>query len=90
MTEADIYHNYNIPPLKQTLEEIRIQFQNHVFLKAVSEGRIVDSVRAYECDGTAYIGKLIVHPDYQNKGLGKMLMSAVEERFHSVREETYQ
>ncbi|NMA34147.1 MAG: GNAT family N-acetyltransferase, partial [Clostridiaceae bacterium] len=42
---------------------------------------IVGSVRAYAADGICYIGKLIVHPDYQNKGIGTALMKYVEDHF---------
>ncbi|WP_198936769.1 GNAT family N-acetyltransferase [Domibacillus epiphyticus] len=33
-------------------------------------GKIIGSVRAYEKEGICYIGKLMVQPAYQNKGLG--------------------
>ncbi len=42
---------------------------------------VVGSVRGrVEDDGTAVIGKLIVHPRMQRHGLGGRLLSAVEER----------
>jgi ribosomal protein S18 acetylase RimI-like enzyme len=31
--------------------------------------------------GTAYIGRLMVKPDSQNKGIGSRLMQAIEEHF---------
>ena len=42
---------------------------------------IVGSVRAYLERGTAYIGRLIVKPEYQNKGIGTKLMEAIEQHF---------
>lgn len=85
-SEAAIWNDYSIPPLTQTVEEIRAQFGNHLFLKAVDErGRIIGSVRA-SCDAeTCFIGKLIVHPDAQNQGLGTRLMQAIESRFQDTR-----
>jgi GNAT superfamily N-acetyltransferase len=50
---------------------------------------IVGSVRAYEKDGSCYIGRLIVHPGYQNKGIGKKLMKAIEKCFKGVRLELF-
>jgi hypothetical protein len=51
-SEAAIYDDYTIPPLRQTVEEMSADLQNQVVLKTVVEGRIVGSVRAYERDVT--------------------------------------
>ena len=81
LSEAEIYNDYSIPPLIQTLKEIRQEFSQQVFLKALVEGEIVGSVRAYLEKGTAYIRRLMVKPDSQNKGIGTRLMRAIEEHF---------
>jgi ribosomal protein S18 acetylase RimI-like enzyme len=77
-SEAAIYQDYTIPPLTQTLPEIEAEMQNQVFLKAVAAGQIVGSVRAYLQQETCCIGRLIVHPAQQNRGLGKELMGKIE------------
>jgi ribosomal protein S18 acetylase RimI-like enzyme len=41
----------------------------------------VGSIRGYADNGTAYIRKLIVKSNYQNKGIGKMLMDSIEQNF---------
>jgi GNAT superfamily N-acetyltransferase len=81
LSEAEIYNDYSIPPLIQTLKEIKQEFSQQVFLNALEEGEIVGSVRAYLEKGTAYIGRLMVKPDSQNKGIGTKLMQAIEEHF---------
>jgi N-acetylglutamate synthase-like GNAT family acetyltransferase len=68
-SEAERYNDYDIPPLKQTIDEIKEHFRNYVFLKAVSEGAIIGSVRAFEENGTCYINRLAVNPDMQNRGI---------------------
>jgi GNAT superfamily N-acetyltransferase len=80
-SEAAIYQDYTIPPLTQTLVEIKAELLSRHFLKAVAEGRIVGSVRAYFEQGTCCIGRLIVHPAYQNRGLGTKLMGEIEACF---------
>lgn len=42
---------------------------------------IVGSVRAYGKNGTCYIHRLVVLPEYQSRGIGKALMRAIEEHF---------
>lgn len=80
-SEAEIYHDFNIPPMIQTLEEIKKDFENRMVLKGVLTGRIIGPVRAYSQEGTCYIGRLIVHPDFQNQGVGTMLMTEIEGTF---------
>lgn len=85
-SEARIYGDDKIPPLTQTLAHIEREFADLVFLKATAEdGAIVGSVRAHERDGTCFIGRLIVHPDHQNKGIGATLMREIESRFSVAR-----
>ena len=81
LSEAEIYNNISIPPLTQSFEEIRAEFDNQVFLKALIDQRIVGSVRAYQTEGTCHIGRLVVHPDVQNKRIGTRLMNAIETCF---------
>ena len=88
-SEAEIYNDYSIQPLTQTLEQAAAEFQNSVVLKAVLDGKIIGSVRAYEKNDTACIGKLIVHPDFQNKGIGKALMQKIENEFQGRRLELF-
>ena len=73
-SEAEIYNDFNIPPLVQTLEEIKKDFGIQFLLKAVMDEKIIASVRAHTKEGTCYIGRLIVHPDFQNQGIGTKLM----------------
>jgi len=80
-SEAAIYNDYTIAPLVQTLDEAMDEFARRTFLKATDNGEIVGSVRAHLQDGTCHIGKLIVHPDRQNLGLGTRLLAAIERHF---------
>ena len=80
-SEAEIYNDFNIPPMVQTLESVEKDFENQVFIKALMDGRIIGSVRAHSREGTCYIGRLIVHPDFQNRGIGTKLMKEIEKIF---------
>jgi ribosomal protein S18 acetylase RimI-like enzyme len=84
-SEAEIYNDFSIPPLIQTLESIQKDFEGKFFLKAVIHGKIIGSVRAYAKEGTCYIGRLIVFPDFQNRGVGTRLMNEIETIFNTCK-----
>ena len=83
-SEAERYNDFDLPPLRQTLGEIRTDFARMTFFKATAGERIVGSVRGYVKDGTCYIGRLIVHPDVQEQGIGTRLMQTLEQHFDSA------
>lgn len=89
LTEAEIYNDFNIQPLTQTLEETIAEARNSLILKAVIEGKIVGSVRGYEKNGICFIGKLMVLQSYRNQGIGKKLMKAIEDAFPNYRYELF-
>ncbi|MBN1797341.1 MAG: GNAT family N-acetyltransferase [Spirochaetales bacterium] len=82
--EATIYNDYTIPPLLQTYADMVEECGRKLVLKAVENKRIAGSVRANATIGTCYIGRLIVHPDFQNKGIGAALMQRIESEFRAV------
>ncbi len=88
-SEAELNNDFNIPPLTQTLDEIRAEFEQAAFLKVTDGEKIIGSVRAHEKDGTCHIGRLIVHPEYQNRGIGSRLLRDVESRFDCKRFELF-
>lgn len=89
-SEARLFNSMDIPPLKQTIDEVRNEFDNGIFLKAVDEsGNIIGSVRAYEKDNTVYIGKLMVQPNMQKKGLGTKLLLEMEKQYPNKRYELF-
>jgi GNAT superfamily N-acetyltransferase len=76
--EAALYNDFSIPPLRQTLEEIQAEFATHTLLKATINDVIIGSVRARNTRSGCQIGRLIVHPDHQNQGIGTLLMERIE------------
>ena len=89
-SEAELYDDPDIPPLKQTIEELGGEFDSGTILKAVDEnGTIIGSVRAHAEDGNVYIGRLMVHPGMQRNGLGTKLLGAIEQEYPNSRYELF-
>ena len=88
-SEAALFGNKDIPPLKETIEELTEEFNKGVILKLVEDDKNIGSVRAYAKNGTAYIGKLMVHPDHRCKGYGTMLINEIEKCFPDCRFELF-
>ncbi|MBT8345933.1 MAG: GNAT family N-acetyltransferase [Desulfofustis sp.] len=63
---------------------IEEDFKKQMILKAMSDGRIVGSVRAYAKEGVCNIGRLVVEPTYQNKGLGARFPAATRFELFTV------
>jgi len=89
-SEAKLFNSTDIPPLKQTLEEIRSEFQKGIILKAVDGSEIIiGSVRAYQENETVYIGRLMVHPKMQKMGIGSKLLEEIEKQYPAKRCELF-
>jgi ribosomal protein S18 acetylase RimI-like enzyme len=89
-SEAALFGTNDIPPLRQTLDEVVEEYNVGTILKMVDEnGIIIGSVRAKENNDTVYIGKLMVHPDYRGNGFGTKLLSEIEHLFPNKRYELF-
>ena len=84
-SKAELFGDFNIPPLLQTIDEIKEEFERLTFLKTVCEEMIIGSVRTYFENDTCFIGKLIVHPGYQNRGIGSELLNSAENLFPNAK-----
>lgn len=79
---ANLLGDNEIQPMVQTYDELLQEFNEGVILKYVQDYEIIGSVRAYiDNENMCHVGKLIVHLDYQNKGIGKALMVEIEKMF---------
>ncbi len=79
ITEAEAHGNWDIEPLRQTLDGILADFATHTFLKATDGGgAIVGSVKFRAQDDRVRVGKLIVDIACRGRGLGRRLLAEVE------------
>ncbi|CAM5591222.1 N-acetyltransferase [Streptomyces tanashiensis] len=81
-SEAELYGDWSIEPLTQSLDALRAELDEGHGLVARLGDEVVASVRArLDEDGTVRIAKLIVHPRMQRHGLGGRLLDGIERHF---------
>ncbi|MFC6881768.1 MULTISPECIES: GNAT family N-acetyltransferase [Actinomadura] len=81
VSEAQLYGDPFISPLVESQEQMRkVLCGDAVTLKALLGGRIVGAVRAQFSEHTCLIGRLVVAPDVQGRGVGARLMRELERR----------
>lgn len=88
-SEAKLHGDFQIPPLVETVNELRDKFKTHVFLKVTANGKIIGSVRVLQRDNTCHIGRLMVHSDFQNRGIATKLLMEIESIFSCGRLELF-
>ncbi len=77
-SEAKLYNDWSLPALTQTLDSLYQEFEDSVILKAIINNQIVGSVRAKVDNDVCKIGRLIVDPEFQKKGIGTALLKHIE------------
>jgi ribosomal protein S18 acetylase RimI-like enzyme len=82
VTEAQVHGDLDLPPLTQTLAELRAELAEpacHGW--GIREaGRLVGCVRVHVNEDVAELGRLVVAPDRQGGGIGTRLLRAAENR----------
>jgi len=79
VTEAQQYGDPNIPPLTQTLDELRadLDAEGVITLGAWSGHRMIGSIRVLIEGAKATLGRFAVAPDLQGRGVGTRLLMAI-------------
>ncbi|MGW7432636.1 GNAT family N-acetyltransferase [Streptomyces sp. NPDC054861] len=81
-SEAELYGDWSIEPLTQTLDALRAELADGHALVARLGDEIIASVRGRVDEaGTVVIAHLFVHPRMRRHGLGGRLLDAIERHF---------
>ncbi|HEU4945633.1 MAG TPA: tRNA (guanosine(37)-N1)-methyltransferase TrmD [Kribbella sp.] len=77
--EAQFYDELAIPPLEDPAERMVERIREGMVWKAVAGTRIVGAVQVTVKDEVALIGRLMVAPDWQGRGVGTRLLRIAEQ-----------
>ncbi|WP_033322600.1 GNAT family N-acetyltransferase [Actinomadura atramentaria] len=80
LAEAQLYGDPFIAPLVESLDQVRaaVGGPDSLVLKATAGPRIAGAVRGRLAGSTCLVGRLVVAPDLQGRGLGRALLAALE------------
>jgi len=76
--EARVYGTVDIPPLTETLAEVRSELATTITVGAFRDGRLVGSARLTIEGSIGWVSRVAVAPDQQGTGIGTALLAALE------------
>lgn len=82
--EAQLYGDPFIAPLVESAEQVRKAVETAVVLVARQDGRLVGAVRGRMSGTTCLVGRLVVAPDVQGRGVGGSLLEALHGQMASA------
>ncbi|WP_433255856.1 GNAT family N-acetyltransferase [Streptosporangium sp. CA-135522] len=84
VSEAQLYGDPFIPPLVESSEQVRKAVETGTVLVARRGKRIVGAIRGQLSGTTCRVGRLVVAPDAQGRGVGGTLLAALHEEVPAV------
>jgi tRNA (guanine37-N1)-methyltransferase len=78
VAEAQVNETLDIPPLVESLDDVREAIRAWHTWVIRADGRLVASVRGRLVDTTWHVGRLMVAPDLQGRGIGRSLLGFIE------------
>ncbi len=77
-------NNFSIRPLHETIDEFQSNFKKYYYCIAKENSSIIGSARGIFKDDCCKIENVIVHPEYQKRGIGRILVEDIEKAFPKV------
>lgn len=74
-----------VSSLNETYEDLEKEIKNKLIIVGLADGVIIGSVRVeVKPDKTAYLSRFAVKENFQNRGIGKILINAVDNAMKEV------
>lgn len=84
-SQCKLYDDWTLPPMSETAASVLDAMRSGTVLVARINGRLVGSVRAAARGDTVDVGRLVVDPAVQGRGVGRALTLEVERVFANAR-----
>lgn len=84
VSEAQLYGDPFIPPLVESAEQVDRAIRTGVVLVARQGGRITGAVRGRLSGTTCLVGRLVVAPDLQGRGVGGALLDGLHKEMDTA------
>lgn len=78
LSEGRAYGTLEIPPLTESLDDLRRELQSNTTIGAFLGQRLVGAARLTLEDEIGWISRVAVAPDMQGRGIGTRLLNALE------------
>ncbi|WP_296004572.1 GNAT family N-acetyltransferase [uncultured Veillonella sp.] len=89
-SEAEMIGSRMVPALMESEADFKAAFNQWLTYKMVDDaGRIIGGIRYKYDDGFVDVGRLMVHPDYRQRGLAQKLLEFVDEQCSPTRRVLY-
>jgi ribosomal protein S18 acetylase RimI-like enzyme len=80
-SQCELYDDWTLPPMSETAASVLDAMRSGTVLVARVDGRLVGSVRAAVRGDTVEVGRLVVDPATQGRGVGRALTLEMERIF---------
>jgi chromate reductase, NAD(P)H dehydrogenase (quinone) len=79
VAEAAIYGTVHIPPLLDTIDDLRREVERNIVIGAFDAQRLIGSARLTVDGPVGWVSRVAVAPDKQGRGVGSALLQYIEE-----------
>jgi len=80
-SQCELYGIADLPPMADTADSVRAAMIGGIVLVALDGAQIVGAVRGELREGVCHIGRLVVEPTAQRRGIGRSLAMSIEMHF---------
>ena len=82
--QLEMYQDYDTNLAVEGIDWVLFRIKHHIYYKIICDGKIIGEVDVYKHKRSSLhyeMNGVVVHPDYQNRGIGQKAIQFVEREF---------